>query len=35
MLFLTLLGGIFGYIKAKSKPSLISGVISGRMKNLE
>jgi uncharacterized membrane protein (UPF0136 family) len=26
---LTLIGGILGYIKAKSKPSLISGVISG------
>ncbi|MGF1498104.1 MAG: TMEM14 family protein [Elainellaceae cyanobacterium] len=26
---LTLLGGIWGYAKARSKPSLISGVISG------
>ena len=26
---LTLIGGIMGYIKVKSKPSLISGVISG------
>jgi uncharacterized membrane protein (UPF0136 family) len=26
---LTLIGGVAGYLKAKSKPSLISGLISG------
>jgi uncharacterized membrane protein (UPF0136 family) len=26
---LTLFGGVLGYVKAKSKPSLISGVVSG------
>jgi uncharacterized membrane protein (UPF0136 family) len=26
---LALIGGVMGYLKAKSKPSLISGVISG------
>lgn len=28
---LTLLGGVVGYLKAKSKPSLISGLISGAL----
>ena len=28
---LALIGGIYGYLKARSKPSLISGIISGSL----